>query len=177
MLAIIVVCEVLFWVMLVLGLLARYVARWRTVSTILLISTPIIDLVLIAITMIDLGRGSTPHFTHGLSAFYIGFSVVFGPSVIRWADQKANYRWGDGPEPVSVDRSPSDELAHQWSEWRRALVASAIAAAVLVSCIAVAGFGKSFWLLYWLIVLVFLVACWALLGPWKAARRTKNTQR
>lgn len=177
MLAVIIVCEILFWVMLVLGLVARYVARWRTVSTLLLVSTPIIDLVLIVITMIDLSCGATPHFTHGLSAFYIGFSVMFGPAVIRWADAKASYRWGHGPEPVREDRSDKEEIDYQWSEWRRAVVASVIAAAVLVSGIAVAGIGESFWLLYWLVVLVFSVGCWALVGPWKAARRIKAPQR
>jgi hypothetical protein len=167
----IIVCEVLFWVMLVLGLLARYVARRKTLSTVLLVSTPLIDLVLIAITMVDLQRGADPHFTHGLSAFYIGFSIMFGPSVIRWADERAAYRWGHGPKPTKTARSKTEEVAYQWAEWRRALVASAIAAVVLGFGIALAGMDNAFWLQYWMGVLLFLVVCWAFIGPWRASRR------
>nr|WP_314143423.1 hypothetical protein [uncultured Rhodococcus sp.] len=172
MLVPIIVCEVLFWVMLVLGLLARYVARRKALSTALLVSTPFIDVVLIVITMVDLHRGADPHFTHGLSAFYIGFSIMFGPSVIRWADERAAYRWGHGPEPTRAVRTRTDEVSYQWAEWRRALTASAIAAIVLGFGIAIAGMENAFWLQYWMGVLVFLVVCWAFIGPLRASRKT-----
>jgi hypothetical protein len=33
---------------------------------------------------------------------YLGFSVVFGPSVIRWADARFAHRFAGGPPPVAL---------------------------------------------------------------------------
>lgn len=47
-------------------------------GTVLLISTPAVDLVLFAATVLDLRRGASAEFVHGLAAACIGFSVAFG---------------------------------------------------------------------------------------------------
>jgi len=96
---VIVAAEIAFWVLLVGGLAARYLLRRRRLSTALLIGAPLVDLVLLVATVIDLGRGTTATSAHGLAAAYIGFSVAFGPSLIRWADERFAHRFAGGPPP------------------------------------------------------------------------------
>src|SRR5262245_37285979 len=92
-------CEVGFWILLVSGLAARYLWRRRRLSTVLLAAVPLVDLVLLAATVVDLQRGATAGFAHGLAAAYIGFSVAFGPSMIRWADERFAHRFAGGAPP------------------------------------------------------------------------------
>jgi hypothetical protein len=61
LLALIVACEIGFWAFLLAGLAARYLLRWKTVSTILLICVPLVDLVLLAATIADLRGGGRRH--------------------------------------------------------------------------------------------------------------------
>ncbi|WP_407342151.1 hypothetical protein [Pengzhenrongella phosphoraccumulans] len=84
--AVIAACEVGFWVLLGAGLVARYALRRPRLGAALLVGVPLVDLVLLAATVLDLRAGSTATFVHGLAAAYIGFSVAFGHSTIRWAD-------------------------------------------------------------------------------------------
>ena len=46
-----------------------------------MVGVPLLDLVLLAATVLDLRAGSTATFVHGLAAAYIGFSVAFGRSI------------------------------------------------------------------------------------------------
>lgn len=170
-LAAIVICEIAFWVVLAAGLAARYLLRWRRFSTLLLASTPVIDVVLLVLTFVDLSAGGEGSFLHGLSAFYIGFSVTHGPRTIAWADRWAAHRWDGAPRPASTRRYGAEELAHQWREFRRTCVASAIAGAVLVAGLFVAEPSETFWLIYWLITLVFVVLVWLVIGPVRSIRR------
>lgn len=75
--------EIAFWVLLVLGLLARYALKLKRTSTALLLSVPLADLVLIILVSLDLSRGSEPTFVHGLAGAYLGFSVGFGHYIIK----------------------------------------------------------------------------------------------
>ena len=68
MIGIIVACEIGFWVLLGAGLAARYLLRARLLSTALLIAVPLVDVVLLAATAIDLRRGGQAGLTHGLAA-------------------------------------------------------------------------------------------------------------
>lgn len=79
------------------GLIARYPLRRPRLGAALLIAVPVVDLVLLAATMIDLRRGATATFAHGLAAAYLGFSVAFGHSMVRWADQRFAHRFAGGP--------------------------------------------------------------------------------
>lgn len=54
--------------------------------------------------MIDLRGGATAGFAHGLAAAYIGFSLAFGHSLIRWADVRFAHRFADGPPPPEPAR-------------------------------------------------------------------------
>src|SRR5699024_8139942 len=89
--------EIAFWVLLVLGLLARYVLKLKRTSTALLLSVPLADLVLIILVGLDLSRGSEPTSVHGLAAVYLGFSVGFGHYIISRADAWFAHRFADGP--------------------------------------------------------------------------------
>jgi len=104
LLAVIVAAEIGFWVLLTAGLGTRYLLRRRRLGAILLASVPVVDLVLLVATVIDLRGGATADFTHGLAAAYIGFSVAFGHSVIRWADQRFAHRFAGGPPPWRAPR-------------------------------------------------------------------------
>ena len=97
--ALIVACEIGFWVVLGSGLVARYLLGRRRLGAILLALAPVVDLVLLTATVIDLSRGATADFAHGLAAAYIGFSVAFGHSMIRWADARFAHRFAGGPRP------------------------------------------------------------------------------
>ncbi len=104
----IVACEILFWVFLGAGLTARYLLRRPTLGAVLLVGAPLVDVVLLVATTIDLRGGAEASWSHGLAAAYIGFSVAFGHSIIRWADGRFAHRFAGGPAP----RSPPGTGGH-----------------------------------------------------------------
>ncbi|MEK2493838.1 hypothetical protein WN990_30220 [Kitasatospora purpeofusca] len=118
--------EVAFWVVLALGLAARYLLRWQKVSTVLLVGLPVIDLALFLLTFVDLHGGATASWTHALAASYLGFSVGFGPSVVRWADTRFQHRFGGGPKPLPAPKYGTARAHHEWAICRRTLVSVAI---------------------------------------------------
>ncbi len=134
-------CEVFFWVLLVAGLAARYVLRARRLSTVLLICVPVLDVVLVSASLIDVARGSAPGLTHGLAAVYLGFTVAFGHSVIRWADGRFAHRFAGGPPPPRAPRYGGPKVLHEWNGWGKLLLGWGIALAVMVVTALVAGTG------------------------------------
>lgn len=92
-------CEAAFWVVLLAGLAARYILEWPRLSSILLISVPLVDLALLAFTVMDLNNGATATFAHGLATAYVGFTVAFGSTMIRWTDRHFAHRFAGGPPP------------------------------------------------------------------------------
>ncbi|MBC6463814.1 hypothetical protein HKK72_39190, partial [Actinomadura sp. HBU206391] len=58
LLGIIAGCEIAFWVVLLAGLAARYLLRMRRLSTVLLICVPLVDVVLLVASVIDLRGGA-----------------------------------------------------------------------------------------------------------------------
>jgi len=79
--AVIVAGEVGFWMLLGAGLVARYLLRRRTAGAVLLACTPLVDLVVLGATVLDLRGGGSASWSHGLAAAYLGVSVAFGPSM------------------------------------------------------------------------------------------------
>jgi hypothetical protein len=114
--ALIIACEVGFWVLLALGLAARYLLKWRRTSVFLLLCEPVLELVLFTVTAIDLKNGAEPGWEHGLAALYIGYTVAYGHYTIRWLDGHAAHRLGGGPPPRL---------------WLRTLLGAAVACALL----------------------------------------------
>jgi hypothetical protein len=131
LLALIVASEIGFWVVLGAGLAARYLLRWQRASTVLLVCVPLIDVVLLVATIIDLRRGAQPEWGHGLAALYIGFSVAFGSSMIRRADQRFAYRFAGGPPPQRPPTHGPAKLRYEWVSFGRAVLGWAVAALLL----------------------------------------------
>ena len=100
--------EIGLWVLLGAGLTLRYLARWRRASTLVLALIPLLDVALIAATAIDLRSGAAAGGTHGLAATYLGFSVAFGPALVRWADVRFAHRFAGGPAPVKTPKRGPD---------------------------------------------------------------------
>lgn len=97
----IIACEIGFWVVIIAGLTTRYVLHKQRLGLFFLALTPVIDLVLLTVTAIDLYHGATATFAHSLAAVYLGVSIVFGKSMIRWADDKFKYYIKkEGKKPV-----------------------------------------------------------------------------
>ncbi|GAA1382969.1 hypothetical protein GCM10009639_02650 [Kitasatospora putterlickiae] len=122
----IVAAEAAFWVVLALGLATRYLLRWRRTSTVLLAGLPVTDLVLFLLTFLDLRGGATASWTHALAASYLGFSVGFGPSVVRWADARFLHHFAGGPKPLPAPKYGAERSRHEWVVCRRTLVSAAI---------------------------------------------------
>jgi hypothetical protein len=163
LIAIIVATEIGFWVVLGTGLAARYLFHRRRLSTVLLASVPLVDLVLLIATVIDLSGGATADFKHGLAAAYIGFSVAFGHSVIRWADERFAHRFAGGPPPWRPPRSGRERARYEWRELGKAALAWAISVGLLLAAIAIVGDAdRTEALLGWIARLTMILAIWSL---------------
>lgn len=134
---VIVACEVSFWVLVGLGLLARYVVRRRRTGTALLAMTPVVDLVLLAVVVVDLRDGGTATTFHGLAAVYLGVSLAYGHRMITWADGRFAHRFAGGPAaPTPYGREHTRAC---WQDVARTAVAVGIAAATLWGLITLVG--------------------------------------
>jgi hypothetical protein len=162
-LAVIATCEIGFWVMLAAGLAARYLLRWRRVSTVLLVSVPLLDVVLLTATVIDLRGGATAGFTHGLAAAYLGYSVAFGHTWVKWADERFAHRFAGGPPPKGRPKYAPERTRHEWREFGKAAIAWAIGCGVLLAMIVVVGDpDRTRALLGWAVRLSMILAIWSL---------------
>lgn len=170
--AVIVACEVGFWVVLTAGLLARYGLHWPRTSAVLLVSVPLVDLVLLAATVVDLRGGATASAAHGLAAAHLGFSVAIGHRTIRALDQQAAHRFAGAPAPDRAPRSGAARVRHEWQQWRRALLGWAVACALLAAAIGLVGDPtRTAELTAWLWGLTAALAVWLLAGPALARAR------
>ncbi|MFD5649580.1 hypothetical protein [Streptomyces sp. NPDC127039] len=131
--ALIIACEVSFWVLLALGLGARYVLKWRRTGVVLLLCEPVLELVLFAVTAWDLKNGAEPGWEHGLAALYIGYTVGYGHYTIRWLDGHAAHRLGGGPPPPKPPRHGLPRAAHEGRMWLRTVVGGAVASTLLLA--------------------------------------------
>ena len=162
----IVACEVAFWALLAAGLGARYLLRWPRISAALLVAVPLVDLVLLAATIVDLRRGATATAAHGLAAAYIGCSVAFGHGIIRWADERFAHRFAGGPPPRRPPRYGRERARHEWREWGKALLAWAIACGLLLLAILLVGDpARTEQLRGWIVRLSLVVGVWLLGWP------------
>ncbi|MFF4257384.1 hypothetical protein ACFY1L_39995 [Streptomyces sp. NPDC001663] len=141
--ALIVACEVGFWVLLAAGLAVRYLLRWRRTSVALLLCEPLLELVLFVVTAVDLKNGAQPGWEHGLAALYIGFTVAYGPYTIRWLDGHAAHRLTGAPKPVGPPRHGLARARHEGRLWLRTVIAAAVASALLQAAIRYVGDGDT----------------------------------
>lgn len=139
MVPIILACEISFWVVLCLGLAARYLLRAPRLGAALLLCVPLVDVVLLLVTILHLRSGATADWTEGLAALYLGFSLTYGHRLVQWTDARFAFRFAGGPLPP---RPPRYGRAHLWYEWReylRLCLACAISGALLVGGIVLVG--------------------------------------
>ncbi|MHA6529664.1 hypothetical protein [Paenibacillus sp. BAC0078] len=130
----IVTCEVLFWVMIVAGLTARYIFSRKKLGLFFLALTPVLDIILLAIAGIDLYRGASATTAHALAAVYISVSLVFGKSMIAWSDERFRYyvtKQGNKP----IKRYGTEHARHYLKSFLRHVLAFLIGAGVLYGLI------------------------------------------
>ncbi|MGW0872479.1 hypothetical protein ACWD3Z_18570 [Streptomyces sp. NPDC002740] len=129
--ALIIACEVAFWVLLAAGLAFRYVFRMPRLGLALLLCEPLLEVVLFAVTAIDLRGGAEPDWRHGLAAVYIGFTVGLGHSTVRWVDARVAHRFAGGPPPARPPKYGRARAVHEWKVAGRWVLAALVAVALL----------------------------------------------
>jgi hypothetical protein len=163
MLPYIVAGEIAFWLVLGAGLSARYLLRRRRLGALLLAATPLVDLALLVATVIDLRGGAEAAWAHGLAAVYIGVSVAFGPSMVRWADHRFAHRFAGGPEPWRPPKHGRARARYEWREFGKAVVAWAVSVALLLAGIGLVGdASRTEALQAWLAQVTLVLAIWSL---------------
>ncbi|MEC3974702.1 hypothetical protein [Amycolatopsis sp. H20-H5] len=178
MAAVIVAGEIAFWVFIVAGLVTRYLLRRRRTSVVLLALTPVADLLVLVATVVDLSHGATATSVHGLAAVYLGFSLVFGPSMVRWADVRFAHRFASGSAPVKLPKRSRAKQRHEWREWGKCVLAAVIAAVVLLGLMLMVGVpARTDALWGWFPRLGGLVAIWFATGPFLQLLSTKDPAR
>lgn len=174
--AAIVACEIGFWVVLVAGLTARYLLRRPRLGAALLVCVPLVDLALLAFTVVDLRRGAEPSAAHGLAAVYLAVSVVFGHAMVRWADVRFAHRFAGGPPPAPKPAGGTPErLRLEWREFGKAATAVALSCLLLLGAIAVVGDRADTAALWsWMARLGVVLAIWFAGWPLVETLRTRK---
>ncbi|MDR1117874.1 MAG: hypothetical protein LBL01_01070 [Bifidobacteriaceae bacterium] len=129
--ALIIGCEIGFWVLIAAGLVARYLLGAKKLGAVLLALSPVVDLALLVATAIDLRGGGEPGAAHGLAALYVGLSVAHGHAMIRWADARAAYWSKRGPKP----KTPygAEYTAICWKGFARTVLGCLVAWGLIVA--------------------------------------------
>ena len=140
--------EIGFWAFVLGGLTARYLLQRRRLSTVMLALVPAVDVLLLAVTAIDLAGGGEAGWSHGLAAVYLGFGVVLGPPLIRSLDRRF----------AGLPAAPVNE----WALWLRAVLACALSAALLGLLMLI---GQTDALIGWFAQLGAICVIWLIFGP------------
>ncbi|MGY0491746.1 hypothetical protein [Streptomyces sp. WG-D5] len=128
----IVVCEIGFWVLLAAGLFVRYALGMRRAGLALLLLEPLLEVVLLVATAVDLKNGADPSWKHGLAALYIGYTVGHGHRTVKWLDGHAAHRIGGGPPPPKPPRYGMARARHEGRVWLGSVTAAAVASGLLL---------------------------------------------
>lgn len=171
-------CEVAFWVVLLVSLVVRYVLQREAASRWLLVSLPVIDVLLLLFTAVDLKTGTTAELGHGLAAAYVGFTMAFGSIAVRWADERFAYRFASGPAPASAPTRGWEAVRYEFRLWGRCVAAWIIAFALLEALIFyVASDAVSAPLLAWYRYGLGCIVFWFIFGPaWSLIFFQRQTQ-
>lgn len=133
LLAVIAACEIGFWVLLAAGLVTRYLLRMPKAGLVLLAAVPLVDVVLLAASVIDIHRGGAPSFKHSLAAIFIGVSVGFGHQTLKWADRWAAHYLAGGPRPVKPPKRGPERARRERAGWYRHLLAYVVAVGIMIA--------------------------------------------
>ncbi|MFF8029993.1 MULTISPECIES: hypothetical protein [unclassified Streptomyces] len=129
--ALIAACEIGFWVLLAAGLACRYLLRMPRTGLALLLCEPLLEVVLLVATALDLKNGAEPNWTHGLAALYIGYTVGHGHRTVKWLDGHAAHRLGGAPRPAGPPRYGMARARYEGTVWLGTLLAAAVATGLL----------------------------------------------
>src|ERR1700752_3650168 len=171
--AVIVACEIGLWVLVGLGMVLRYLARFRRSSTTVLAGIPLLDVVLVISTAIDLHGGADVGLVHVLAGFYLGSSLAFGPAIVHWADVRFAHRFAGGPAPRPTPKQGPERVAPLMREWYRVVGTVAIASVVLVVLTLFFAAPEDQASLWWWIGRVWaVVGLWFVFGPlWERGKK------
>ncbi|GAA0462867.1 hypothetical protein ABZ951_12485 [Streptomyces sp. NPDC046215] len=133
--ALIIICEVGFWVLLAGGLSLRYLAKMPRAGAAVLLLEPVLELVLLVATAIDLKNGAQADWKHGLAAVYIGYSVGLGHSTVKWIDQRFAHRFAGGPPPVLPPKYGMARTLHEWKTAGKWILAACVAMGLLQAAV------------------------------------------
>ncbi|MFE2285726.1 hypothetical protein ACFXDJ_16335 [Streptomyces sp. NPDC059443] len=131
---VIVACEAGFWVLLAGGLALRYLAKMPKLGAAVLLCEPLLELVLLVVTTLDLRAGGEPDWKHGLAALYIGYTVTYGHYTVKWLDGHAAYRLAGGPKPAGAGHGRA-RAVHERKLAARTAVAAGVAIGLLQAAI------------------------------------------
>ena len=175
--ALIVACEAGFWVVLLAALAVRYLGRNQTLSRVLLLSLPLIDVLLLVFTAMDLRRGATATFAHGLAAAYVGFTVAFGGLAIQWADVHFAYRFAAGSRPAKAPSRGWDAVRYEFRLWGRCILAGVITVALVEALVLLVDSATATQpLLDWYKHVLGCVVLWFVFGPaWSLATACRRS--
>ncbi|MFF0159433.1 hypothetical protein ACFYRY_18150 [Streptomyces sp. NPDC005263] len=129
--ALIAACEIGFWVLLAAGLAVRYLLRMERTGMALLLCEPLLEVVLLVVTAVDLKNGADPSWKHGLAALYIGYTVGHGHRTVKWLDGHAAHRLAGAPKPVGPPRHGMPRARHEGRVWLGTVAAAAVATVLL----------------------------------------------
>lgn len=159
-------CELAFWLVLLLSLAVRYLLGREALSRWLLLSLPLIDVLLLVFTALDLSAGTYATLAHGLAAVYVGFTLAFGSIVVRWADAHFAYRFAAGPVPTTAPKGGWGAVRFDVVLWLRCIAAWIIALALIEALVAyVANDAVTQPLLRWYKPAFGCVVLWFIFGP------------
>ncbi|MFD9443198.1 hypothetical protein ACFWBR_03105 [Streptomyces sp. NPDC060006] len=127
----IIVCEVGFWVLLAAGLAFRYLLKMPRTGMTLLLCEPLLEVVLLVVTALDLKDGAEPSWKHGLAALYIGYTVGHGHRTVKWLDGHAAHRLAGAERPAGPPRYGMARARHEGKVWLGTVTAAAVATALL----------------------------------------------
>ena len=130
---------------------------------------------LLALTAVDLHRGADPTQAHAMAAAYIGFTVAFGHSLVRWADQRVAFRFASGPPPDRPPKAGPEKVRYEWREFGKLVVAWLVSCLILLALAVVAGdvSGDNI-LIGFAGVLCLVVVIWFATGPLPAVLNPAN---
>ncbi|MFI6809858.1 hypothetical protein ACIBO6_33430 [Streptomyces luteogriseus] len=129
--ALIAACEIGFWVLLAAGLATRYLLKMPRTGLALLLCEPLLEVVLLVATALDLKNGAEPNWTHGLAALYIGYTVGHGHRTVKWLDGHAAHRLGGAPKPIGPPRYGMARARHEGKVWLGTLTGAVVATVLL----------------------------------------------
>ena len=106
LLVVIAACEIGFWVLLAAGMITRYGFRLPRLGMALLLAVPLVDVVMLVASVIDIRQGGEPSFKHSLAAIFIGVSVGFGHQTLPVDSPVTDDRHGVGNPANTRDVNP-----------------------------------------------------------------------